>query len=160
MRAAVITVSDRSARGERPDLSGPAAADRLRRAGIEVVVEKVVPDEFKEVSAALRACCSPRGGIDVVITTGGTGLSPRDITPEATLSIIERPIPGIAEALRRAGAAKTPNAMLSRGVAGAVRTTLIINLPGSPAAVEDGMDVVLPIVEHAVGVLKGEAPDG
>lgn len=160
MRAAVITVSDRSARGERQDLSGPAAAKRLREAGIEVITEKVVTDEFEAVVRALKECTDPAAGIDVIITTGGTGLSPRDVTPEATISVIDRQIPGIAEEIRRCGLSKTPYALLSRGVAGVCRKAIIINLPGSPGAVQDGLDIALPILPHAVGILNGEALDG
>jgi len=154
LRAAVITVSDRASRGEREDLSGPVAVSALRVDGFECDDAVVVPDGVDSVERALIAMIA--AGARVVVTTGGTGLGPRDETPEATLRVIEREVPGIAEELRRIGAAAKPSGMLSRGVAGVARGALIVNLAGSPAAVRDGMPVVVAVARHAVAQLAGE----
>ncbi|GAB3272244.1 MogA/MoaB family molybdenum cofactor biosynthesis protein [Microbacterium sp. MEC084] len=153
-RAAVITVSDRSARGEREDLSGPEAVAALRVAGFDCDDAVVVPDGAESVERALAAMIA--AGAGVIVTTGGTGLGPRDQTPEGTLRVIQREVPGIAEELRRIGAAEKPAGMLSRGVAGVAHGTLIVNLPGSPAAVRSGMPVVVSIARHAASQLAGE----
>ena len=151
-RAAVITVSDRSSRGERPDASGPLLAGLLRELGLEVADPVVVPDEVGAVQAAVRAAAS---AYDLVVTTGGTGLSPRDVTPEATLPLLDRQVPGIAEALRQRGAAQVPTAVLSRGLVGTVGACLVVNLPGSTGGVRDGVAVLAPVLEHALAQLAG-----
>jgi len=151
--AAVITVSDRSAAGVRPDTSGPIAVAQLREAGFACADATVVPDGADAVAQALRDAIA--AGARVVVTTGGTGLSPRDETPEGTARVIEREVPGIAEELRRRGLADTPASLLSRGIAGVAGRALIVNLPGSPRAVATGMSVVVAVAAHVVNQLEG-----
>lgn len=153
LRAAVITVSDRSARGERDDLSGPEAVTALRVAGFDCADAVVVPDGAENVERALIAMIA--AGARVIVTTGGTGVGPRDETPEGTRPVLEREIPGIVEELRRLGAAEKAAGMLSRGLAGIARGALIVNLPGSPAAVRTGMPVVLSVARHVIAQLAG-----
>lgn len=155
--AAVLTVSDRSARGERPDESGPAAAAMLAAAGYQVASQSVVPDERGEIEAALAALAE--AGTALVVTTGGTGFSPRDVTPEATAAVCQRMVPGIPEAMRLASLAVTPRAMLSRAAAGIRDRTLIVNLPGSPKAVRENLEAVLPALRHGLEVLRGASTD-
>jgi molybdopterin adenylyltransferase len=152
-RAVVITVSSRAAAGIYDDAAGPAVADVLREAGFDVAEPVVVPDGVEEVSDAIRQAC--RRGADVVVTSGGTGLHPKDVTPEATLAVVERLVPGIAEAMRAAAVTATPMGMLSRGVAGVHRETLVVNLPGSPRGATENLAVILPVLEHAVEQLRG-----
>ncbi len=153
-RIAVLTASDKAAAGERTDESGDLAVSRLRAEG-HVVVEKVIlPDDRAAIARQLREWCDT-GAADVVITTGGTGLTPRDITPEATLDIAERQVPGIPIALAIEGLKKTPYAVLSRGVAVLRRNTLIVNLPGNPKAVAEGLDVLIPLLGHIGETLAG-----
>lgn len=152
MRAVVITVSDRVSTGKAEDRSGPAVAELLNGLGFETTVE-VVPDGVESVEAALRAALA--SGVDLIITTGGTGMSPRDLTPEATRRVIEREAPGVAEAMRAATFGVNPHGMLSRGVCGIAGTTLVLNLPGSPAGARESLGVVGPALEHAVGLLGG-----
>ncbi|MGN6592213.1 MAG: MogA/MoaB family molybdenum cofactor biosynthesis protein [Terriglobales bacterium] len=149
----VITVSDRSARGERPDASGPALAALLSQHGFEVTATAVVPDRERPLIEALRTAAR---AARLVITTGGTGFSPRDHTPEATARVLDRPAPGLAEAMRAAGAQKTPRAWLSRGLAGLRGRTLILNLPGSPTAACESLAAVLPLLPHALDVAAGK----
>lgn len=151
--ALVITVSDRSAVGARTDASGPVAVAALREAGFGCPDAVVIPDGADAVEEALRVALT--AGIRLIVTTGGTGLTPRDQTPEGTARVIERSLPGVAEELRRRGLADTPAALLSRGVAGAAGDALIVNLPGSPRAVASGMPVVVSIAGHALGQLDG-----
>lgn len=150
--AHVITVSDRGSRGEREDKSGPRAVERLQAHGLTVSLS-MVRDGADSVSAAIRAALDE--GVDVIITTGGTGVGPRDLTPEGTAPLLTKEIPGIAEELRRVGATNTPMAVLSRGVAGIAGSTLVVNLPGSVKAVDEGMDVLLPILTHIIDQLGG-----
>jgi molybdenum cofactor synthesis domain-containing protein len=157
-RALVVTVSDRSSRGERPDTSGPLLASLLAGLGFDVGDVVVVPDELGAVQGALRAAAA--AAYDVVVTTGGTGLSPRDVTPEATRPLLEREAPGLADALRRRGEAAVPTAVLSRGVAGTLGSTLVVNLPGSSGGVRDGVAVLADVVGHAVAQLRGGGDHG
>ena len=152
-RARVITVSDRSHGGLRHDESGPLLASLLGELGFVEADVVVVPDELDEIEAALRA--SIRDGVDVVATTGGTGFAPRDVTPEATRRVLEREAPGLAEALRMFNRDKVPTTILSRAVAGVAGGTIIVNLPGSPSGVRDGISVLEPVIGHAVTQLRG-----
>ncbi|HLE51809.1 MAG TPA: MogA/MoaB family molybdenum cofactor biosynthesis protein [Anaerolineales bacterium] len=152
LRVGVLTVSDRSARGERPDASGPALVEVINAQGWSVTRVGVLPDDLATLRAALAAWADS-GELDVILTTGGTGFSPRDITPEATLAVIERVAPGLAEAMRAASLRATPHAMLSRATAGIRRGTLIVNLPGSPRAALENLQVILPVLPHAAQLL-------
>jgi molybdenum cofactor synthesis domain-containing protein len=154
-RAAVLTVSDRSAAGEREDVSGALLAGLLEQRGWVVSERRVVPDEPAAIAAALTELAG--SGVPLVLTTGGTGLSPRDVTPDATRSVADREVPGIAEALRAAGMGETPHAMLSRATAAVRGRTLIVNLPGSPRGAESGFRTLEPVVDHAIGLIAGDA---
>lgn len=158
MRAAVVTVSDRGYRGERADASGPRLAEALRQMGAEVVSETIVPDEEAMIGETLSRLAD-EAGVDLVITTGGTGAAPRDRTPEATRAVIDREMPGLAEVLRFEGYRRAPVAVLSRGIAGIRGRCLIVNLPGSPKAVREGMEILAPLLPHAVQMLRGENLD-
>ena len=157
-RARVVTVSDRSSAGERPDTGGPLLAGLLADLGLEVDEVLVVPDEVDAVQDALRAAAAQ--AYDLVVTTGGTGLSPRDVTPEATAPLLDRRVPGLEEALRARGAAAVPTAVLSRGLVGTLGRTLVVNLPGSPGGVRDGVAVLAPVLEHALAQLGGGGDHG
>jgi molybdenum cofactor synthesis domain-containing protein len=158
IQAGVITLSDKGSRGEREDLSGPEVIRMLREAGIETVHSEIIPDEAEFIAAKLIEFADVRG-LDLVVTTGGTGVSPRDVTPDATLQVIDREIPGMAEAMRRESILKTPHAMISRAVAGIRGTTLIVNLPGSPKGVRENLAVILPALTHAIEKIKGDPAD-
>ena len=149
----MVTVSDRSARGERADAAGPVAVAALREAGWACEDARIVPDGEEPVADAIRRAVAD--GARLVVTTGGTGVGPRDRTPEGTLGVVDREVPGIVEELRRLGAQEKPAGMLSRGVAGVTERALVVNLPGSPRAVESGMPVVLAVAAHAVSQLDG-----
>jgi molybdopterin adenylyltransferase len=155
VKAAVLTVSDGVSAGEREDASGDLLADALAADGWEVE-RRTVPDDRDEIVGALRELA---GSSDLVLTTGGTGFGPRDVTPEATADVLERGAPGIAEAVRADAVAKTPHGMLSRGSAGIVGSALVVNLPGSPGACRDGWAVLAPAVGHAVGLLAAETTE-
>ncbi len=158
MRVAVLTISDAGARGEREDTSGDAAEAWIHARGYDLAERCIVPDESGEIASTLAAWCD-RGVADLVLTTGGTGLSARDVTPEATRAVLEREAPGIAERIRALCMAGFPRAALSRGLAGTRHKTLIINLPGSTGGVRDGLAAIEPIVEHAVAVVRGAPLD-
>lgn len=155
IRVAVLTVSDRSASGDRPDESGPALVEMIRATGWQVVRTHILPDDLMVLRETLAEWADQEAA-DVILTTGGTGFAPRDVTPEATLAVIDKEAPGLAEAMRAASAAESPHAMLSRAVAGIRRHALIINLPGSPQAALQNLQTVLPALEHAVQLLRDE----
>ncbi len=150
----ILTISDKGSKGQRHDKSGEAIRDGVSRIESAVVKYEIVPDE-KDIIADKLADWADSGAVDVILTTGGTGLSRRDVTPEATLSVIDRSVPGFAEAMRMKSLEKTPMAMLSRAVSGLRGKCLIINMPGSPKAVRECLEVVLPAVPHAVDIIKG-----
>ena len=156
--AAVLTVSDRSFRGERPDAGGPLVVEMLKNAGYEVVITAIVPDEQDQTEEKLRQIADS-GEVQLLVTTGGTGFAPRDVTPEATLSVCERLTPGIPEAMRYASMQVTNRAMLSRAQAGIRKGTLIINLPGSPKAAKENLEAVLPALSHGLEMLSGRPAD-
>lgn len=152
---AILTISDKGAAGQREDLSGPSIKEMLSSLDSEIVAAEIIPDERMLIAERLmhyadKACC------DLILTTGGTGFAPRDVTPEATLEVVDRLVPGIPEAMRAAGLPKTPMAMISRAVAGIRGRTLIINLPGSPKAVKENLKTILPVIPHSVEILRGE----
>ncbi|MEW5870138.1 MAG: MogA/MoaB family molybdenum cofactor biosynthesis protein [Chloroflexota bacterium] len=153
LRVAILTVSDRSARNERPDASGPLLAEMVAAQGWRILAQSILPDDLPALRQQLAAWADS-GEFDLILTTGGTGFSPRDVTPEATLAAAERLAPGLAEAMRAASLQITPHAMLSRAVAAIRRRTLIINLPGSPKAAQENLLVVLPVLPHAVQLLS------
>ena len=155
MRIGIIIISDRSSKGERTDLSGPALEDLIKSQGWKVVGAEIIPDELQVIKDTLITW-SDSDEYDLILTTGGTGFSPRDITPEATMQVIERETPGLAEAMRADSLKVTPHAMLSRARAGIRNQTLIVNLPGSPRAAVENLNVILPVVEHAVDLLSGD----
>jgi len=155
IHARVITISDRGSRGEREDKSGPEIMMMLRDIGLDIVETKIIPDEKDQIIKTLIDYADVKG-IDLIITTGGTGVSPRDVTPDATLEVIDKEVPGMAEAMRRASAVKTPYAMISRAVVGIRGNSLIVNLPGSPKAVRENLAVILPALKHAVEKIRGD----
>jgi len=157
VRIGIVTVSDRSFRGEREDLSGPAIRQWAEGKGYTVAEETVVPDEYDAIVAVLGNLCDKK--MSLVLTTGGTGFAPRDVTPEATLAVIERSAPGFAEVMRMRSLAVTPHAMLSRAVAGIRGTTLIINLPGSPKAVKENLQFIEAAIPHAMDLLRDSVSD-
>lgn len=156
LRVGILTVSDRSARGERADASGPALENAVSGYGWQVIWRAILPDELEELKFFLTEKADSQE-VDVLLTTGGTGLAPRDVTPEATLAIVERLAPGLAEAMRAESFKITPHAMLSRGVTGIRKQTLIVNLPGSPKAASEQLAVIAPALPHAVQLLQDDA---
>jgi molybdopterin adenylyltransferase len=155
LRFGILTSSDRSSRGERPDLSGPALADIVTSQGWMVWRTIVVPDELEIIRETLAAWAD-EGSVDIILTTGGTGFAPRDVTPEATGLVIDRNAPGLAEAMRFEGRKVTPHAILSRAITGIRGNVLIINLPGNPKAAVENLQVLLPVLAHAMELLKEE----
>ncbi|MBN1829455.1 MAG: MogA/MoaB family molybdenum cofactor biosynthesis protein [Deltaproteobacteria bacterium] len=152
-RTVVITISDRGARGERIDKSGPAVEDLLREKGFEIVGRQIIPDEKYLIRETLLKWCDIT---DLIVTTGGTGVGPRDVTPDATREIIDREILGMAEAMRYHSMSITPHAMISRAVVGILKHTLIINLPGSPKGATENLSVLFPALDHAIEKIKGD----
>ena len=156
--AAVITLSDKGFKGEREDLSGPAIREKLQENGYEVIEAILLPDGIETLRRELMRICDEKKP-DLILTTGGTGFAPRDVTPEATLQVADRLVPGISEAIREASMQITPRAMLSRGVSVIRGKTLIINLPGSPKAVRESMEVFMDVIPHAIDLLRNTAGD-
>ncbi len=158
MKVGILTISDKGWRGQRQDRSGKVIEESLPRLDSRVVKYEIVPDEVEMISGKL--CEWADGGeVDIILTTGGTGLAPRDVTPEATLSVVDRVVPGFGEAMRTGTFSVTPTAILSRATAGVRKKCLIINLPGSPKAVKECLGVVLPAIPHAVETIKGEVTE-
>jgi molybdenum cofactor synthesis domain-containing protein len=155
IRFGILTLSDRSARGERADASGPALADLIRAQGWSVVIQSLLPDEQSAIREMLTSWADS-GELDVILTTGGTGFAPRDVTPEATRAVIDRDAPGLAEAMRAASLKVTPHAMLSRIVTGIRGKTLIINLPGSPKGALENLQVITEVLPHAIQLLRDD----
>jgi molybdopterin adenylyltransferase len=156
VNAAIITISTAAAGGQRDDVSGRELASLAAAAGAQVVAHDVIPDDLVEIEQALRRHSDPELDVALILTTGGTGLTPDDVTPEATRAVIEREAPGVAEAMRAESLKHTPMGMLSRGVCGIAGRTLIINFPGSPKAIRELFGVVAPVLEHAVATLRRE----
>lgn len=158
IQAGVITISDKGSRGEREDKSGPEIIAMLKNAGIDVACVKIIPDEKNQIKETLIDFVDGKN-LALIVTTGGTGVSPRDVTPDATLEVIDKEVPGMAEAMRQASAAITPHAMISRAIVGIRGKSLIVNLPGSLKAVRENFAVILPALSHAVGKIRGDDAD-
>jgi len=154
-KVAIITISDRGSKGEREDSSGPLIREMVKDLPAEVIHYEIIPDEKEMIIEALKKSADQLK-IDLILTTGGTGLSPRDVTPEATLKVIDKEVPGFSEAMRAESLKKTPHAMISRAVSGIRGSTLIVNLPGSPKSVKENLSVILPALPHALSKLKGD----
>ena len=158
MRAAILTLSDKGARGEREDLSGPALSDWLIQKGVVVECMSLIADDFEQIVTTLEKWTDSLA-TDLILTTGGTGVSPRDITPEATGKVIDRELPGFAERMRQESLKKTPHAIISRAIAGIRQRTLIINLPGSPKGAIENLEAVWPAIPHAIAKIQGDPSD-
>lgn len=154
IKAAILTVSDSCAQGQREDISGQTIEESLAASGFEVCERRIVADDAEAIANELRFL-SDKTAVDIVLTTGGTGLGPRDVTPEATSSVCERIVPGLSEMMRAEGFKKTKNAVLSRGVAAILNKTLIVNLPGSPKGVKESLEIILEVLPHAVDMMLG-----
>jgi molybdenum cofactor synthesis domain-containing protein len=158
MRAAILILSDKGSRGDRADQSGPALAAWLAARGVEAAPPEIVPDDAELIATHLAAWADS-GQFDLIVTSGGTGVSPRDVTPEATLKVVDRVLPGFGEAMRARSLSKTPHAMISRAVAGIRKRTLIVNLPGSPRAAVENLDAIWAAIPHAVDKIRGDTSD-
>jgi len=156
IKVAILTLSDKGSKGEREDISGPSIEKLVKKINAEIISSDILPDEKAKIKKKLIALCKKA---DLVLTTGGTGVSPRDVTPDATKEVLDYEIPGIAEAMRMKGLKKTPFAMISRAVAGVRGATLIINLPGSPKAVKENLSVILSVIPHTIEKIKGSTKD-
>jgi len=154
IKTAILTISDKGSKGEREDRTGPAIRDTIEGRGYSIEYYKVIPDEMEQIVEELTYLCD-RMKVDLVLTNGGTGFSKRDVTPEATQKVITKYVPGIGEAMRQKSLEITPNAMLSRGIAGIRKNTLIVNLPGSPKAAVENLEVILPALPHGIEILTG-----
>jgi len=154
-KVAILTISDRGSKGEREDSSGPLVKEMIKDLPAEVIHYEIIPDEKEEIVAALTKSAD-RLKADLILTTGGTGLGPRDVTPDATLAVIEKEVPGFAEAMRAESLKKTPHAMISRAITGIRGASLIVNLPGSPKSVRENLEVILPALPHGLSKLKGD----
>jgi molybdopterin adenylyltransferase len=157
-KVAILTISDRGSKGEREDSSGPLIREMVKDLPAEVIYYKIIPDEKEKIIQALKQSVDQLKA-DLILTTGGTGLSPRDVTPDATWEVIEKEIPGFSEAMRAESLKKTPHAMISRAVTGIRGSSLIVNLPGSPKSVKENLSVILPALPHALSKLKGDPSD-
>ena len=155
LKFGILTVSDRSSRGERPDLSGPVLVDLVHAEGWEVILSETIPDELELIRSRL-ILWADGSNMDVILTTGGTGFAPRDVTPEATRAVVERLTPGLDEAMRAASLAITPHAMLSRATSGIRGHTLVVNLPGSPKGAVENLRVIVPVLGHAIQLLRDD----
>jgi molybdopterin adenylyltransferase len=154
-KVAILTISDRGSKGERKDSSGPLIQEMIRDLPAEVIHYEIIPDEKEQIFEALKKSADQLNA-DLILTTGGTGLSPRDVTPDATREVIEKEVPGFSEAMRAESLKKTPHAMISRAVVGIRKSSLIVNLPGSPKSVRENLSVILPALPHALSKLKGD----
>lgn len=154
-KVVILTISDRGSKGERKDSSGPLIREMLKELPAEVIHYEIIPDEKEQIINALKKSAD-RLKADLILTTGGTGLSPRDVTPDATLMVIEKEVPGFSEAMRAESLEKTPHAMISRAIVGIRGSSLIVNLPGSPKSVKENLSVILPALPHALSKLKGD----